>query len=67
MAGGSGLNFRDYSTAARYAAEINAGYTANLFGLKECPYRDGADLSNRSAAWHHGFQQAQRHIKGHLM
>lgn len=64
MAGDGGLNFKQYSTAARYASEVNAGYTANLFGISECPYKDGQDLHNREAAWIYGHQQAQRHVMG---
>lgn len=66
MAGDGGLNFKQYSTAARYAAEVNAGYTANLFGISECPYKDGSDLSNREAAWVYGHQMAQRHVRGEV-
>lgn len=58
------IDFKKYSTAARYAAEVNAGYTANLFGISECPYKDGQDLHNREAAWIYGHQQAQRHVSG---
>ncbi len=61
------MNFKEYKTAARYAAEVNAGYTANLFGISECPYKDGHDWINREAAWIYGHQQAQRHVSGEML
>lgn len=58
------LNFSDYTIGARYAGEVNAGYSSNLYGISDCPYRDGEDLVNRQSAWKHGHDQAQRHLSG---
>lgn len=54
------MDFTEYQTAAKYAYEINQGYTANLCGVKRCPYRNEA----KKAAWHHGYDLAQQHIGG---
>ena len=49
------LNFRDYKTASRYAAQINAGYSARLAG-KPC---DAGDLpADKAQAWRHGWEMA---------
>lgn len=58
------VNWKDYKMSSQYAVEINAGYSANLFGIGECPYIDGDDLGMRQEAWRFGHQQAQRHILG---
>lgn len=60
------VNWKEYKIAAKYATEINAGYSANLFGIGDCPYIDGEDLDMRREAWRHGHQQAQRHLQGDL-
>jgi len=60
------VDFKSYKNAAKYAVEINAGYSANLFGIGDCPYVDGDDLANREAAWIYGHQMAQRHVRGEV-
>lgn len=52
------MDFRDYKTASRYAAAINAGYSACLAkrSRDSNPHPDGADRD----AWHHGWDVAAR-------
>lgn len=54
------LDMSDYSTQAKYAKEVNDGYTSNLFGVKECHYT----CPLRKQAFEYGWQQAQRHLSG---
>ena len=49
------MNFDDYKTASRYAAPINAGYSARLAGKP----RDAGDLpADKVQAWMHGWEMA---------
>lgn len=66
MGGTVQVNFKTYKDSAKYAVEINAGYSSNLFGIGDCPYVDGDDLANREAAWVYGHQMAQRHVRGEV-
>lgn len=54
------LDLNDYSTAAEYAREINAGYNSNLFGINECTYT----CDKRRQAFQHGWDMAQRAVSG---
>lgn len=60
------INWKDYKVSSKYAEQINAGYSSNLFGIGECPYIDGDDLAMRQEAWRFGHQQAQRHVLGDM-
>jgi hypothetical protein len=59
------MDFTDYPTAARYAADINAGYSANLSGLKRvlpsCYWRKPEE---QKEAFLHGHDMAQKHVEG---
>lgn len=50
------LNFRDYKTASRYAAEINAGYSARLNDLPKVAAPE--DSTGKTQAWLHGWDMA---------
>ncbi len=52
------MNFKDYKTNARYAEQINAGYSARLNGEKANPFLAG---SEDAYAFFHGWQMADRH------
>lgn len=73
------MDFNAYSTRSRFAAEINAGYSARLNGKRlsdnphlvwiECETEDGANrragaLSEKAQAWQHGCHLADRDAKG---
>lgn len=60
------VNFKEIKIASKYAEQINAGYSSNLYGIGDCPYLDGDDLANREAAWVYGHQMAQRHVRGEV-
>lgn len=55
------MNFKEYKIAAKYAFEINAGYSANLYGLTKCPYRKD---EGKRGAWQYGWNLAQSHVEG---
>ena len=50
------MNFNDYKTASKYAAQINAGYSARLNGLPREPAPEGA--AGEAQAWLHGWDAA---------
>ena len=52
------MNFRDYKTASKYAAQINAGYSACLFchPRETNPHTDEGER----AAWHYGWDEASK-------
>ncbi len=54
------LNFRDYKTASRYAAQINAGYSARLNGK---PGDAGSLPDDEAKAWMHGWNMADESMK----
>ncbi len=45
------MDFNDYKTASRYAAQINVGYSARLFGIDRDSNPE-ADEGKRRAWWH---------------
>ncbi len=53
------MNFKDYKTNARYAEQINAGYSARLNGM----VRDDIWLikDDFQAPFEHGWDMADRH------
>lgn len=53
------MNMTSYAARSRYAAEINAGYSARLNGqdLDFCPFDRSSDPEKRSA-WQHGWDLA---------
>ncbi len=59
------MDFSNYRDAARYAADINAGYSANLAGLKRAlPSSYWRKPEEQKEAWHFGFDMAQKHVEG---
>lgn len=54
------LNFRDYKTASRYAAQINAGYSARL---NDKPGDAGTLPDDEAKAWMHGWKMADESMK----
>ncbi len=54
------MNFKDYKTNARYAEQINAGYSERLNGYFNHlgGYESGTP---ESAAFQHGWDMADRH------
>lgn len=55
------MNFKLYAIRAKYAEQINAGYSAALMGFPRDvnPYRD-----EQGIAFNHGFDLAERDIRG---
>ena len=73
------MDINAYSTRSRFAAEINAGYSARLNGKRlsdnphlvwiECETEDGANrragaLSEKAQAWQHGWRLADKDESG---
>lgn len=72
------MDFRAFSTRSKFAADINAGYSARLDGrrLSENPHlvwSDSSDelepkklqpLSEKGHAWQHGWHRADKDEKG---
>ncbi len=55
------MNFKDYKTNARYAEQINAGYSARLNGKSDAKrYLFNTDV-NEGRAYQHGWDMADRH------
>ena len=54
------LDFRDYKTASRFAASINAGYSARLYGK---PADAGHLPDDEAKAWMHGWEMADESMK----
>lgn len=72
------MEFTAFSTRSKFAADINAGYSARLSGkrLSDNPHivwvavetEDGANrkagpLNEKAEAWQHGWRQADRDEK----
>ncbi len=58
------MNFKDYKTNARYAEQINAGYSARLDGLmvtKPFIWNPVYKESAEGKAFQHGWEMADRH------
>lgn len=55
------MDFRDYRTAARFALQINEGYSAGLVGIGPNPYPEGSD---EAQAWDYGNGKADRDVTG---
>ena len=53
------MNFNDYKNKARYAEQINAGYSARLNGKK--PWLKLLGKSPEADAYRHGWEIADRH------
>lgn len=55
------MNFKLYAIRAKYAEQINSGYSAALLGLPRDvnPYRDEQGL-----AFNHGYDLAEKHVRG---
>ncbi len=51
------MNFKDYKTNAKYAEQINAGYSARLNGHTGII----RPMTEKAIAWHHGYTMAVRH------
>ncbi len=54
------MNFKVYKTNARYAEQINAGYSERLNGIGD-PFGGYDSGTPESAAFHHGYMMADRH------
>ena len=54
------MNFKDYKTNARYAEQINAGYSARLV-LAHRFDNDGWNETSEGKAFQHGWDMADRH------
>lgn len=52
------MDFRDYKTASKYAAQINAGYSARLYGLPRIAVPEGYP-PDKVEAFHHGWDKAK--------
>lgn len=53
------MDFTAFSTRSKYAAQINAGYSAHLAGkpLDACPFEKAVNQDKRQA-WQHGWDLA---------
>ena len=59
------MDFTNYRDAARYAADINAGYSANLSGLKRSlPSNYWRKPDEQKEAFLYGHDLAQKHVEG---
>ncbi len=54
------MNFKDYKTNARYAEQINAGYSARLNGYENLTGLM-SPVNEEAIAFHHGYTMAVRH------
>ena len=52
------MNFGDYKTAGKYAVQINAGYSARLFGKARESNPETGD--EKQQAWWHGWDMANQ-------
>lgn len=64
-------DFTTFGNRSKYAAEINAGYSARLAGtrLSDNPHMVWVDgqvlpMGEKALAWQHGWRQADRDEKG---